>query len=179
MLNFKKIYKLILFYMALSASGILWIRWGNLDARFIGEGGTRGILFAICVGFTVFALSNMVTQKFEWAQKLERLFQEILTPMSLPTIFAISFFSAVGEEIFFRGAVQNQFGYIAASLLFGLVHFPVQKIMIPWTIAATVMGFVLGGLYLYAGNLLAPITLHFIINGMNLWAIDQKSRQTN
>lgn len=175
MLNFKKIYKLVLFYLALSVIGILWIRWGNLEVGFMG---TRGILFAICIGFLVFALSNTVTQKFRWAQKLEDLMAEILTPMSLPTILAIAFVSAVGEEIFFRGAVQNQFGYIAASLLFGLVHFPVQKTLIPWTIAATAMGFVLGGLYLYAGNLLAPMTLHFVINGLNLWAIDQKRRQT-
>ena len=173
MLNFKKIYKLALFYLLLSATGILWIRWGNLEVEFIG---TRGILFAICIGFLVFVLSNVVTQKCEWAQKLEHLFQEILTPMPIPIILAISFFSAVGEEIFFRGAIQNQFGYIASSLLFGLVHFPIQKTLIPWTIAATVMGFVLGGLYLYAGNLLAPITLHFVINALNLWAIDQKSR---
>lgn len=172
MLNFKNISKLVLFYAALSVIGILWIKWGDLDVEFIG---TKGILFAVCIGFLIFALSNILTQQCEWAQRLERLFASILTPMSLPTIIAISFFSSIGEEIFFRGAIQNQFGYVPASLLFGLVHFPVQKTMIPWTLMATIMGFVLGGLYLYAGNLLAPITLHFFINALNLWAIDQKS----
>lgn len=173
MSSFKNLYKIILFYSALAGLGIVLIKWGNLDVRFFG---VKGILFAVVIGFIVFILSNLLTQKMEWAQKLERLFVGLLTPMSLPMILTLSFFSAVGEEIFFRGAIQNQFGIVASSLFFGLVHFPIEKTMIPWTLSATIMGFVLGGLYLYAGHLLAPVTLHFIINGLNLWAMDQKNR---
>lgn len=174
MLNFKNLSKIILFYSVLALLGIVWIQWGNLEVRFFG---TSGIFLATAIGFMVFILSNIITQKMSWAQKLEQLFVKLLTPMSLPMIMTLSLFSAIGEEIFFRGAIQNQFGIIASSLLFGLVHFPIEKTMIPWTLSATIMGFVLGGLYLYAGHLLAPITLHFVINGLNLWAIDQKNRQ--
>ena len=38
------------------------------------------------------------------------------------SLVLVSIFSGVGEEAFFRGAVQQEFGLVVASLLFGLAH---------------------------------------------------------
>ena len=60
--------------------------------------------------------------------------------------------------------------------MFGAVHVgPDPKTFFPWTIMAVVMGFVLGGMYLYTGNVLAPILAHFTINFLNLSLIAQQA----
>ncbi|HBQ20558.1 MAG: hypothetical protein A2Z91_07225 [Deltaproteobacteria bacterium GWA2_38_16] len=166
--------KLISFYGALSLIALLWIKFAHFDIAFFGW---KGLPESYLIAFSLFALSQGASHKTSWAEQLEKLFASLLTPLPLSLIFGISLFSSIGEELLFRGAIQNQFGLVAASILFGLVHFPMTKLMIPWTVMAMFMGFVLGGLYIYSGNLLAPIMLHFLINFLNLWALDQKYGQ--
>ncbi len=163
--------KVVLIYSVMSALALMWIYLAGLDATLLG---IKGIPEATFLAFFLFVASALLTTHTPWAQKLEEFFAQIVTPLSLPVIFLMALCSSVGEEFFFRGAVQNQFGLIPASITFGCVHIPWNKLMIPWTLMAIFMGFVLGGLYIYAGNLLAPILLHFMINFLNLWAINQK-----
>ena len=161
----------LFFYALMTLAAGIWIYAARLPVTLIG---IEGLVEAYFLGIALFVISLMLSAKFQWAKELERLFAEVLTPLSWPVIFLLALLSSVSEELFFRGAAQNQFGLIPASLLFGLIHFPVRKTMIPWTLMAVVMGFLLGGLYIYAGNLLAPITLHFLINFANIWIINQK-----
>ena len=163
--------KVVLIYSILSALALAWIYLADLNVTFLGM---KGIPEATFLAFLLFILSAFLTLHIGWAQKLEELFAQIVTPLTFPVIFILALCSSVGEELFFRGAFQNQFGLVAASIIFGLVHIPWNKLMLPWTLMAMTMGFVLGGLYMYAGNLLAPIFLHFTINLLNLWAINQK-----
>ncbi len=163
--------KVVLAYSALSALALAWIYFAHLEVTFLG---IKGIPEAAFLAFFLFILSELLTTHIPWAQKLEEFFAQIVTPLSIPVIIIMALCSSVGEELFFRGALQNQFGWVPASIIFGLVHIPWNKLMIPWTIIAIVAGFLLGGLYIYAGNLLAPIFLHFTINLLNLWAINQK-----
>jgi len=159
------------FYAALAIVAVIWILVSSIECTLFG---TKGFLIAILLGFLIFVFSLHISIRYPWAQDLEKVFADLLTPLPLLQIFLIAAFSSIGEELFFRGAVQNQFGIIIASILFGLVHLPIDKKMVPWTLMAMAMGFVLGGLYMYSGNLLAPITLHFLINFLNIWAINQK-----
>ena len=163
--------KIVFIYTLLSAIALVWIYLAQLEVVFLG---IKGIPEATFLAFLLFVLSALLTTHSSWAQKLEAFFAQIVTPLSLPVIFIMALCSSVGEELFFRGALQNQFGFVPASILFGLVHIPWNKLMIPWTLMAIFAGFLLGGLYIYAGNLLAPIFLHFAINFLNLWAINQK-----
>lgn len=150
---------------------LLWIKFAHLPVVFLGA---KGIPEASFIAFILYISSHGLTQKTQWGEKLEEFFASLLTPASLPIIFVLAASSSIGEELLFRGAVQNQFGFIAASILFGLVHWPFNKLMIPWTIIAMAVGFVLGGLYIYAGNILAPIMLHFMVNFLNIWTLNQK-----
>jgi len=163
--------KASLFYAAMGIIAVIWILFSDIEVHIFG---TKGLLLSYLMAFLVFALSMILSLYAPWAEELEKIFAELLTPLSLPTILGLSLLSGVSEELLFRGAIQNQFGLIIASILFGLVHFPINKKMVPWTLMAVVMGFVLGLLYLYSGNLLAPISLHFLINFLNIWAINQK-----
>lgn len=163
--------KVVLIYAILSTLALAWIYFAHLDVTFLG---IKGIPEAAFLAFLLFILSALLTIHISWAQKLEEFFAQIVTPLTFPVIFILALCSSVGEELFFRGALQNQFGLVTASIVFGLVHIPWNKLMIPWTLMAMTMGFVLGGLYIYSENLLAPIFLHFTINLLNLWAINQK-----
>lgn len=167
--------KIFFFYGSMATIALLWITVMRLPVTFFGF---KGLPEAYMIAFLIFIFSTGLSVKSAWAKKLEELFASLLTPIPLPAIFILALLSSVGEELFFRGALLNQFGVVISSLLFGFVHVPIYRSMIPWTIMATVMGFVLGGLYLYSGNLLAPIMLHFLINFLNIWAINQKYSYT-
>ena len=104
------------------------------------------------------------------------------------TVFAVT--SSIGEELLFRGFLQqwlsdglftgpmsDWWGLIVASLIFGLIHVgPERRTFLPWTIMAVVMGFVLGAIYLYTGNVLAPVLCHFTINLLNLAQIARRAQ---
>jgi uncharacterized protein len=80
----------------------------------------------------------------------------------------VSIFSGVGEETFFRGAVQQEFGLVVAALAFGLVHVGPDRRYLVWTAWAVLVGFVFGALYEVTGGLLAPILAHSAHNAATL-----------
>ena len=84
------------------------------------------------------------------------------------SLLLVSLFSGVGEEVFFRGAVQQEFGLVAASLLFGVVHVGPDRRYLVWTLWAIAAGFLFGVLYDVSGGLLAPILAHAAHNAATL-----------
>jgi membrane protease YdiL (CAAX protease family) len=66
----------------------------------------------------------------------------------------------LGEETFFCGAIQQEFGLVVASLVFGLVHVGPDRRYLVWTVWAVLAGFMFGALYEVTGGLLAPILAH-------------------
>ncbi|MCK4908571.1 MAG: CPBP family intramembrane metalloprotease [Planctomycetes bacterium] len=127
--------------------------------------------WAVMAAIGVVICSALSAKLLRVVRLLEEEFAKILGSLTFWQIFILAGFSAVGEEIFFRGAIQPHLGLIITSLLFGLLHFPVNKKLIPWTVFAVGMGFLLGGLYLTTGSLVAPIITHFLINFINLFRL--------
>lgn len=133
-------------------------------------------------GLAVVVLGMGLDRVAQWARRLNEAFVALLGELSLGEIFVIALASSIGEELFFRGFLQQilseqvfsgagaqWLGLALASLAFGLVHIgPDLKTFWPWTAMALVLGTCLGALYLYTGNLLAPILAHFTINFLNL-----------
>ena len=70
----------------------------------------------------------------------------------------ISVCAGFAEELFFRGVLQTKLGIVAASLIFGLVHFVSPS----YVLAASAMGFYIGVVFRMSGHLLVPMQLHFI-----------------
>jgi membrane protease YdiL (CAAX protease family) len=84
------------------------------------------------------------------------------------SLLLLSLFSGVGEEVFFRGAVQQEFGLVVASVLFGVVHVGPDRRYLVWTLWAVAAGFLFGVLYDVSGGLLAPILAHAAHNAATL-----------
>ena len=73
-------------------------------------------------------------------------------------ICLISLWAGLAEELLFRGVIQARWGLLAASILFGVLHFvtPVYALL------AMVIGFYIGLVYHFFQSLLIPIQLHAI-----------------
>ena len=80
----------------------------------------------------------------------------------------VSVLSGVGEEAFFRGALQPALGIVVASLLFGVLHIGPDRRYLVWTVWAVGAGFLFGFLYIWTGGLLAPVTAHVLHNAATL-----------
>jgi len=155
----------------MSALALAIIYFFHIKVQFFG---LKGLPEAYVATFVLYILSHLFTAKTDWGEKLEEFFASLLVPISIPGILILALSSSIGEELLFRGVLQNLVGLIPSSIIFGLVHVPMNKVMIPWTLIAMMMGFALGGLYIYSGNLLAPVLFHFLINVLNIWTINQK-----
>lgn len=100
--------------------------------------------------------------------------KEVLGDVSLFQIISLALVSSIGEEFFFRGALQPYLGLWLASFFFGLVHFPSSKNLAFYPVATFIVGLGLGWLFKENGNgLCAPIVAHFIINLVGLYRINR------
>ena len=105
-------------------------------------------------------------------RRVSWIIDRFLVPMfrgrSLATLFFVSLMAGVGEELFFRGFVQEYvavtvggglgvaLGLTAGAVLFGLVH----PMTVGYIVYAAVMGAYLGLALIITDNLLVPITAH-------------------
>lgn len=82
-------------------------------------------------------------------------------------IIVVAVFSGIAEEFLFRGAIQQQFGIVVASLVFGFCHIA-NKITIAYGLYAIVIGFFMGALLIYTGSLIVPMLVHIINNAVSI-----------
>jgi hypothetical protein len=127
-----------------------------------------GIVSGIVVGVLVVAASRHAVRRWAWARTLHVEFRQIFGPLRTRDVLFFALVSALGEELFFRGALQPTIGLAASSVVFGLLHLGPTRRFAPWTGMAIAMGFVLGGLYWLTGNLVAPVVTHLFVNFSNL-----------
>ncbi|MFW5920314.1 MAG: CPBP family intramembrane glutamic endopeptidase [Polyangiales bacterium] len=136
----------------------------------------RGTLLSAALGLgvalVVVGSTRVLVRRARWAQQLHREFRELLGPLGGGAIAVLALSSGIAEEVFFRGAMQASLGWVASSLIFGAVHVGPGKRFLPWTLWATVMGFVFGLIHALTGELVGPIVAHVLINYENLHFID-------
>jgi len=128
-----------------------------------------------CAGLAVVLLFKL----FSFVPALQVLEDEIakvLGAVDWQTAFYLALFSSVGEEALFRGAMQNAWGLHWTCLAFGTMHILNKRVWY-WMVLAWGMGYVLGYLYIWTGDLVAPITCHFVINFINLQLIGNRAKQ--
>lgn len=88
---------------------------------------------------------------------------KIFEKQSIWTIFWITLWIAISEEMLFRGLLQTTFGLIPASIIFAVVH--VRYLKKPVLLLVVVaMSFYLGYTYYVTNNLFVPIMIHFLID---------------
>ncbi|MCK5471015.1 MAG: CPBP family intramembrane metalloprotease [Cyclobacteriaceae bacterium] len=119
----------------------------------------------------------------KWAGGLEesmKVLTEYLTEFDsggyfILAIIVIAVIPGVGEELLFRGFIQNILKRIfkndhiaiwVAAILFSAIHFQFYGF-----IPRMLLGALFGYLYVWTGNLLIPIVAHFLNNSISLFAL--------
>lgn len=150
---------------ALALAGGLWLYFGGHPVR-LGATGP-----AIAAGLAVAAALVAAQAWLQYRaprigpvrrlrQIQRRVFQPLFAPLSVSELVAISALAGVGEEIFFRGAMQAALGWPAATIAFGLGHVGVTRRSWVLGVWATVAGGALAALAIGTGGLAAPIVAH-------------------
>jgi uncharacterized protein len=166
-----------LFYGSLVVVAAVWCGLRGFDVRLVGERPAANLLLG---GLTAFCTVSLGLLAYRLIPALRRISEELaprLVDGADPTsLVLVSIFSGVGEEAFFRGAVQQEFGLVVASLLFGLAHVGPDRRYLVWTAWAVLAGFVLGVLYEVSGGLLAPVLAHSAHNAATLllWKLSRR-----
>jgi membrane protease YdiL (CAAX protease family) len=154
--------------LALLALGLGWlpgvqaplqkIHWNARDAAWgVAACLPLLIVFLICVHWPVGPLVRI-------KQLSEEFIREWFTSCSVPQLALISLSAGIGEEMLFRGVIQETLsawidpltGIVLASLLFGLMH-PITPFYI---VLAALMGAFLGWIFVVTDNLLPAIITH-------------------
>jgi membrane protease YdiL (CAAX protease family) len=141
------------------------------DPSWARSGLALQVAAGVAAGLLVVAVSVWLDRSFDWSRQLSRRFRELLGGISAGDAFLLALSSSVAEEILFRGLILPHAGIVLSSLAFGLVHFVPERTWLPWSLLATGVGFVFGGLALATGSVLAPILAHFVVNYLNLLAM--------
>ena len=169
-----------IFYLVLAVAGIIWIgvRHGTIELALFIAPGSWPIDLGIGLG-----VGGALTGVWEIARRLlpqplvvEQHFAEVLGPMTVSEAVVLALLSALAEELFFRGAMQDAFGLLPAAALFTVLHLGPGKDFRLWTVFAAVAGIVLGGLMLWRGSLLAPVAAHALVNGIGLARLADSAR---
>ena len=129
------------------------------------------VLIGATVGLSFVGLSRWMSGRFAWLERMNNDFASYFRGISSSHLTGLALMSSLVEELIFRGWLQDSWGLVLTSIIFGLVHIPMERHHWPWTVAAMMMGFVFGFLYLSRGSVTAPFVAHFTINYFNLHAL--------
>lgn len=178
-------------YGALLGTGYGWMAWvggGWAAARrgLVGPNPFEALALGVVVGGVIVLVSEMLARYWSTARALEAEFRAILGPLAVIDCVLLATLSALGEEIFFRGGLQGwlltvvspAWSLTLTALLFGLMHFPMKPVFYWWTVFAILMGFLFGWLARVEGGLVAPIVVHAVVNGGNLWRMTRSRSPT-
>jgi uncharacterized protein len=176
--------------LSLGLAAIMLGWWIGPNARehipqwWDGAGIFRAVVWGLVAGVGLVGMMQLLgALPFRGIRRLHRVvdarLQAILMPMSTLQMVVLSLTAGIGEELLFRGWLQRLLigpmdgewvvwrataGVTVAGVLFGLAH-PFSRTYI---VLASIMGMMLGGLYLFTQNLLAPILAHAVYDAIVL-----------
>ena len=158
-----------IFYGALVVAAALWSALRGRDLHFVGDSLVTSLILGALTAATTISLGLLVYRLLPVLREIaEEIAPRLLDGADRSGLVLVSIFSGVGEETFFRGAVQPEFGLVVASLVFGLVHIGPDRRYLVWTAWAFLAGLMFGALYEVTGGLLAPILAHSAHNAATL-----------
>jgi uncharacterized protein len=124
-----------------------------------------GLAFGALVAFS----TRIFVTRFAWARNLHQELRPVARDLSTSGIAAVALFSALGEELWFRGLLEPWVGLWLQGLAFGIVHSQLRgPSRWAWVAWATIMGLAFGVIFELTGSLLGAIAAHALINGLNL-----------
>jgi membrane protease YdiL (CAAX protease family) len=160
-------------YLLMAVAGVLWIGFrvdGPIPLSLFVDlrGWWIDLLLGVGSGLVLLGIWWGAERIFPLARQLEEQLAAVLGPLTASEAFALAVISGLAEELFFRGAVQGQWGWLPATVLFAVLHSGPGRAFRLWTLFAVLAGALFGGLMEWRGNLLAPVVGHFLVNGVNL-----------
>ena len=157
------------FYAALLLAAAVVAAFAERNAFAPGDSAPFGLLVGAISACGTVALGAILYCLLPALRRLsEELAPHLVDGAKGRDLVLVSIFSGVGEEIFFRGALQPEIGLVASSLLFGVLHVGLDSRYLVWTVWAVGAGFLFGLLYLWTGGILAPVTAHVLHNAATL-----------
>jgi membrane protease YdiL (CAAX protease family) len=142
----------------------------HYKAALIGLG--AGCLMALA-GYLLFLMSRSLAAFGQLRELIESYLIPMLAELKPFDLVIMAVVSGFCEEIFFRGVGQAQLGVVITSICFGLFHDPTFRHP-SYAVVAFLYGLILGGLYMYTGNLWAPIIAHVVHNLISLYMLRYK-----
>lgn len=155
--------------LVLGVSGGVWLllRGGSGTPR-LGLGWQLGL--GVAAGVLLLAAAWLLERRLPSFRYASRLMEDALRTLALPRWAgpALAAVTAVGEELFFRGALLPVVGVPGQALLFGLFH-PVPPRGWAYPAFAALAGLLFGWMSVASGSLLPAMTAHFVINLQGFW----------
>ncbi|KGQ23123.1 CPBP family intramembrane glutamic endopeptidase [Thermus filiformis] len=158
--------------LLLGGALVAWLGLGVLAAPDPFRDGVLGLgLFLLLQGLEAL-FARLFPRSFRSAEALHRELGRLLRRSGLGPREALllSLLSALGEEVFFRGAVQGllvrhlgAWGVGAQALVFALFH-PAPRSALAYTLFTGVAGLLFGLAFLLSGSLVPGILAHFLHN---------------
>ncbi len=126
---------------------------------------------------------NMKIPLPTWMKIMEKSNDDLLksvlnvdTPLQMiAVVYLVAVIPGIGEEMLFRGTVQQQFARIIknphiaiwlSAAFFSAIHFQFEGFL-----ARMILGALLGYLFYWSNNLWIPIIIHFLNNGLQVIAM--------
>lgn len=162
------------FYLLMSIAGVIWVgSTRGLELSFFLDPATLvvDLLLGVVTAGVLVGAWQLLRRILLPMRRLETTMRKLVGDLDGAEIFALALISGFSEEFFFRGAVQSSWGWVWATLIFGLLHTGPGPIFRIWTAFALVAGLAFAGLVIYRDNLLAAIVAHFLVNWINLSAL--------
>ncbi|RMG98286.1 MAG: CPBP family intramembrane metalloprotease [Deltaproteobacteria bacterium] len=162
------------FYAVLSVAAVLWHAVGqeSLDPWHVAPRPwsvrVQGALAGLALGGATVVGFRRLYPTWRWLRTLHREVRALLGTPTRTEILILAACSAVGEELFFRGAMMDAWGVGASTIVFALLHVPPRASLWPWTASAFCFGLAFAGLAQWSGSLTGPVLAHFVVNWRNL-----------
>lgn len=165
----------LIFYGVMGCGALFWRMSSPGESILHPSAGVEpatGMLFALvvgaCCGLLAVGISELLTRFTALGQSLADVLGESLSGIGFADAILLAVASGTAEEMLFRGALQPSVGLAWASVAFGVCHFLPRRELALWSLYAVGMGFALGALFEWTGQLIAPIAAHVVLNGINL-----------
>jgi len=161
-----------IFYLGTAAAAVGWAFFTepglDLLLRTPRELAMPWWLAGLATGLALVVATIAAEPVFPALRRLSELLAPMVAPFHLPRIAALALLSGICEEMLFRGPLQHVVGWIAAAVVFGLMHGGISKRFIAWSTFALIAGLSFGLLAeLYASFWPAALA-HVVVNGINL-----------
>lgn len=126
----------------------------------------------------IYTVVMIFTTSFtRWGLEIERVLQQVLSPLSYFQILMLAIVSGVVEEWFFRGVLLPHFGLFISSVAFALMHFLPGGKLWTWSVCSFFTGLALGLIFQSSQSLFLVAMIHTGINLFVLLKINQSAHR--